>query len=244
MAAEYPPDHGWMPELRPEGSFYVAGPTERQPPSLLTIDGTQWFRFMDRIYCPSPVFELSVTLVAELCELRLALADEVIDESAHHAVLMTVIAAAAAERDRPRSILDFGTGDGRSIPAIRDRFGAASIIGCDMSRPSLRAAYDHEAVLVQIAPHGPLPFADRSFDLVLSVFVFHFAVPAAVLRELARVISTSGRLVCTVYGGAVARHRMAMTLIGYRQTSSTPVPDAVGHWVDVWSPPPRAATAT
>lgn len=57
------------------------------PPRVLEIEGQLWHRFMDKIFCPAPVAELSAQLVSELCELRLALADSLIDRSVHHGVV-------------------------------------------------------------------------------------------------------------------------------------------------------------
>src|SRR4051812_9677364 len=63
--------------------------------------------------------------------------------------------------------LDLGCGDGRLTAAL----DAAELTAADVSRVALdraRTRLPEHAVLVELAPDAPLPFADGAFDLVLT----------------------------------------------------------------------------
>jgi ubiquinone/menaquinone biosynthesis C-methylase UbiE len=99
-------------------------------------------------------------------------------------------------------ILDLGCGTGIVARVLRERLGgAARITGVDASAPMIAKAQ-------QIAPEiewregnaMALPFADRSFDLVLCQQMLQF-VPdrAAALREVRRVLVPGGRLLVSTW---------------------------------------------
>jgi SAM-dependent methyltransferase len=93
--------------------------------------------------------------------------------------------------------LDLGCGTGVAIPALR-RLGWR-VVGVDVSEEMLGRADGHDAELVH-APADDLPFADASFDAVVSLWT-HTDVDdfTAVVREAARVLRGDGPL---VYVGA------------------------------------------
>jgi demethylmenaquinone methyltransferase/2-methoxy-6-polyprenyl-1,4-benzoquinol methylase len=110
-------------------------------------------------------------------------------------------AAVAQVRPRGGRLLDVGTGTGDLAQELR-RQGAASVVGVDFVAPMLARAADK---------HGPeslpwlslvqgdalhLPFADASFDGVISGFLLRNVadLPAA-LTEMARVLRPGARLV-------------------------------------------------
>jgi SAM-dependent methyltransferase len=110
------------------------------------------------------------------------------------------ISRALRERLPCRSFLDAGCGDGRYFTVLAGRAPAERIAGCDIAERILETARATAAVagltpeLVR-ANVESLPFEDGAFDLVLCTQVLeHVVDPAAVLRELARVLEPGGTL--------------------------------------------------
>jgi SAM-dependent methyltransferase len=97
-------------------------------------------------------------------------------------------------------VLDFGAGRGAQISEdpvpfrrhLQDlRSVAAHVEGCDIDGAVLANPYVHAAR--QIAPGDPLPYADASFDLIVSRSVFeHLEHPREVAAELGRVLKPGG----------------------------------------------------
>jgi SAM-dependent methyltransferase len=137
----------------------------------------------------------------------------------------------------PRRILDLGCSTGKSTRALKRVMPEAEVAGCDVGAPVLRLAHLRalEAGLditycQQNAEH--LRFADASFDLVASHWLFHELPPAAIrntLRESHRVLRSGGHLavydMCGVPGGVVGRwlHR------GYSARNNEPFADALAR---------------
>lgn len=73
------------------------------------------------------------------------------------------------------SVLDIGCGTGALYKALHDR--GIKVTGVDTSKGMLKQARrklaDIEAQCVEIKAGEPLPFADRSFDLVITSYVAH-----------------------------------------------------------------------
>jgi SAM-dependent methyltransferase len=94
--------------------------------------------------------------------------------------------------------LDVGCGEGR---LTRELFGRGyKIVGLDASAPAVRAFRDAAAdPPVVRADAGRLPFADRTFDLVIAFMsLINFDDIHAALREVARVLSPTGRFCAAV----------------------------------------------
>ncbi len=97
-------------------------------------------------------------------------------------------------------VLDFGAGRGAQISEdpvpfrrqLQDlRSVAAHVEGCDIDGAVLGNPYVHAAR--QIAPGAPLPYADATFDLIVSRSVFeHIEKPREVAAELGRVLKPGG----------------------------------------------------
>jgi ubiquinone/menaquinone biosynthesis C-methylase UbiE len=102
-----------------------------------------------------------------------------------------------ALRDAPvRAVLDVGCGTGQLAARLRGEFPCAQVVGCDFSRGMLRAARarDGRTAWVQ-GDAGCLPFADGTFDAVVSTEAFHwFPDPRRALAEFRRVLRPAGRL--------------------------------------------------
>jgi SAM-dependent methyltransferase len=106
-------------------------------------------------------------------------------------------------------VLDAGCGTGRLLPVLARRAGPGGrVLGVDASLPMLAVAGarlargadrpDHgQRVTLSQADAFTLPLAAGACDAVVSLrFLFHFADPAPLLRELRRVTRTGGALVC------------------------------------------------
>ena len=104
-------------------------------------------------------------------------------------------------------LLDIGTGPGQIILKLAPRLSFWQLLGVDRSPNMIRqaiAAATREASRPQpttawpfvqflVADGARLPFADESFDLVLSNSVLHhLAHPAAFLAEIARIVKPTG----------------------------------------------------
>jgi SAM-dependent methyltransferase len=110
-----------------------------------------------------------------------------------------VAAAAGAER-----VLDAGCGSGRLTVALAE--AGASVTGFDTNAGQLEEALRRAAEtgvaleLVEADFNAALPFADASFDAVMSrLSVMAAADPVETLRELARVLSPDGRLLTALW---------------------------------------------
>ncbi|MCA8954927.1 MAG: class I SAM-dependent methyltransferase [Planctomycetes bacterium] len=98
--------------------------------------------------------------------------------------------------------LDLGTGPGDIPVAIAMAKQAARIVAVDAARTMLALAQRKVAraglaarIALQCADVKCLPFADRSFDAVLSnTILHHIPEPVAMLREAARVLRPGGVL--------------------------------------------------
>lgn len=108
--------------------------------------------------------------------------------------------AAALQQSLPVSaarILEVGCGEGRQLTAIGRTFPDADLVGLDLPDVELEEAWDGvQSAMVQ-ASALTLPFADRSFDLVMAIEVLeHLPDPEQAMREIARV--ASGAIVLSV----------------------------------------------
>ena len=98
------------------------------------------------------------------------------------------------------TVLDVACGPGLVVAAFARVCRHAT--GIDLTPAMIEKAREHATALGltnvdwRVGNVLPLPFADRSFSVVVSRFAFHhFPDPLAVLREMARVCSRPGRIV-------------------------------------------------
>jgi SAM-dependent methyltransferase len=97
----------------------------------------------------------------------------------------------------PASVLEVGCGYGKQLSALRGRIDVP-MVGVDFSPTQLARARDYLAGLdgieLVLASAERLPFADRSFDLVLTSAVILHNPPAAAARIRREVVRVARRL--------------------------------------------------
>ncbi|MBI3940576.1 MAG: class I SAM-dependent methyltransferase [Acidobacteria bacterium] len=97
---------------------------------------------------------------------------------------------------RPRLVLDAGCGTGFHLQWLRQKLGASSVMGIDLSETALRFARSRDAAApLARASVAHLPFAGESFDLVTSFDVISQIPPqivSAALWEFGRVLRAGG----------------------------------------------------
>jgi ubiquinone/menaquinone biosynthesis C-methylase UbiE len=112
--------------------------------------------------------------------------------------------AVAEHRPPPADLLDYGCGSGDIARALAGV--GYSVTGCDISPGMIRMAQEaggeSSATINWIrldATDARLPFADRSFDVIIASSVFEYLSNSLTsLRELRRVLRDDGFLICTV----------------------------------------------
>jgi ubiquinone/menaquinone biosynthesis C-methylase UbiE len=97
-------------------------------------------------------------------------------------------------------VLDIACGTGEFERIVMVEQSTQQIVGVDISEQMLAIAqqklHTFSNVSFQIANASALPFADHSFDVVVSANAFHyFDNPAIALKEMKRVLKPSGRVV-------------------------------------------------
>jgi SAM-dependent methyltransferase len=103
------------------------------------------------------------------------------------------------------SVLDLGCGSARVLPHIAALTPGAAHAGCDVDGAAISWASEHHPAIrwERSGFHPPLPFEDRSFELVYSISVFsHLGseLQDAWLAEVARVLAPGGVALLSVHG--------------------------------------------
>jgi ubiquinone/menaquinone biosynthesis C-methylase UbiE len=98
------------------------------------------------------------------------------------------------------TILDIACGTGELERIIVGEHPRQKIVGVDISEEMLAVArhkmQSFPSVSFQIASASVLPFADQSFDLIVSANAFHyFDNPIVALTEMKRVLKPDGKIV-------------------------------------------------
>jgi ubiquinone/menaquinone biosynthesis C-methylase UbiE len=103
---------------------------------------------------------------------------------------------------RKLSLLDVASGTGRFVRFVKQAFPRLNVIASDLSEAYLSEAREHvrpyKGVEFKVAKAEALPFADASFDIVTSIYLFHEVPPHVrreIAREFARVLKPGGLLV-------------------------------------------------
>lgn len=102
---------------------------------------------------------------------------------------------------RRMALLDVACGTGRFVRFTKEAFPRLAVTGSDLSEAYLEEARNHARpfkIDFEPGPAEALPFADQSFDIVTSIYLFHEVPPVIrrqIAREFARVLKPGGLLV-------------------------------------------------
>lgn len=118
-------------------------------------------------------------------------------------------------------LLDIGCGTGALLEAVCSATGRADAFGVDVTPAMLLAAgrrldrHADSCSAVTAADASHLPFADATFDVVVSTSAFHFFdSPRAALAEITRTLRAGGRLVITDWCGDFFLSRVRDVVLG------------------------------
>ncbi len=106
---------------------------------------------------------------------------------------------------QPLSILDIGSGTGRSLQGLRSRFPNCTLTACDFALPMLeqckQGLYSKYQTHLVCNDAEQLAFADASFDLIFSTSTFQWCTDLnQVLSECMRVLCNNGVLIFSTFG--------------------------------------------
>ena len=109
------------------------------------------------------------------------------------------------------TVLEVGCGAGQAIKLAAEKAGDGRVIGIDLSEVMVRIATRRNAQAVKAGRVAlsqgnmtALPFEDQHFDKIMTIHTFYFwSEPSQVLRELYRVLKSSGRVVITLSTGKI-----------------------------------------
>lgn len=114
-------------------------------------------------------------------------------------------------------VLDIGCGTGISTRLLAQKLKGV-IIGCDVDLDMVKVALNHEQenVAYGFGDVRKIPYMKGAFDLVTAFTAFHWFTDKPALKEIKRVLKTTGKLV-TIQPRHTAPHGSDMRLILQRE---------------------------
>lgn len=139
---------------------------------------------------------------------------EIIMQSLFYAKLHSLIDSIIAE-NQPQSILDAGSGEGSHLNRCRKTSrDHVSLLGLDISKEAIQLSTDYNQDQFNlVADLAKLPFADGSFDMILSI------LSPSNYVEFKRVMTQNARIIKVIPNPAYLKEiRQAMTELGLLDT--------------------------
>lgn len=105
-----------------------------------------------------------------------------------------ILRGIVANQSIPRTILDYGCGEGRYIPILKEAFPKATLYGCDISEVGLQiaSATHPDARYIPMADEA-VPLPDNSIDFITCIEVLeHVRNVERSANEIGRLLSPSG----------------------------------------------------
>lgn len=189
------------------GEYYICpdGNEEFVRPPVVKIGGNIYYRFMNFLYLPQPPESLSPEKVIEVCDLRLAHLNKLVNYEYNSRVVsavadyvVTIFPNIHADAAKVKA-LDFGCGSGLSSHLLLEHFPRLDIVGVDSSEKAVQRSNEEGLSAILSYHDRPLPFEAASFDLVFAIFVMHFNIDMAMLAELRRVLHPTGKFVFNLF---------------------------------------------
>lgn len=110
-------------------------------------------------------------------------------------------------KNSPSTVIDLGAGDGRHLAILSKKFPGASVIGADLSHSRIKTAsagrrfWQKRPLLMCLDASRDLPFADASFDLVVSNMLLPWLFnPNRLMAEINRVLADDGAFFISTAG--------------------------------------------
>ena len=102
---------------------------------------------------------------------------------------------------QPQTILDIGSGTGKSVRGLQTRFPQSQVIATDIAMPMLHYTNQTQIVQTLCCDAEQLSIADNSVDLIFSTSTFQWCENLnQVFIECSRVLKDDGILVFTTFG--------------------------------------------
>lgn len=209
--------------LRKNGAFYIwENLDERVPlPTMITIEGNIYYRFMNFLYLPQPPESLSTEKIIEICDLRLEYLNELVDYKYNRRVVAAIAGYLQSifpninTHTNTIKALDFGCGSGLSLQLIYEHFPQLDIMGVDISEKAIQRAHEQNLPALRSYPDKQLPFETASFDLVVAIFVMHFNIDLKTLSELRRILRPEGKYVFNLFQRSIKGVKQQLIEAGF-----------------------------
>lgn len=167
-------------------------------PQKIKINGKVYTRFLDFIYMPCETFELTREQCIAVNNVRNMYYETHGSMSINKAVKRRIsMIVNALCGNAKKTLLDYGCG----YQTLRSQLDVnITYIGADINLAVIQnnREKDPKASYV-IVDENQLPFKDKSIDVLVSVFVFHFNISLLQLSELYRILSDDGVMIFNLY---------------------------------------------